>query len=103
MRDSTLDVIASILKADPKVTALRRKEVLAALSRDDTTTPALISPRAVRPAKAAETIGCNVRLIHRLAKEGKLRKVILPGRHRAIGILESDVIALINSSTRNQP
>jgi hypothetical protein len=36
-----------------------------------------------------------LRLIDRLAQQGALKKVRLPGRQRAAGIRESDLLALI--------
>jgi hypothetical protein len=52
-------------------------------------------PRVIRRQEAADRLACCVRVIDRLAQEGKLRRVKLPGRTRAAGFLESDVYSLL--------
>lgn len=52
-------------------------------------------PRLLRPVEAARRLSRSVRYVHRLAKEGILPKVTLPGRTRAAGFRESDLAALI--------
>ena len=52
-------------------------------------------PRLLRPVEAARRLSRSVRSVHRLAKEGFLPKVKLPGRVRACGFRESDLAALI--------
>lgn len=55
----------------------------------------IAEPRLLRRAEAARRLGCSLRLVDRLAKDGALVKRKLPGRKRAAGILESDLLALI--------
>ena len=45
--------------------------------------------------EVARRLGRSPRAVDRLAAEGALRKVLLPGRTRAAGFRESDVAALI--------
>lgn len=47
---------------------------------------------------AAARLGSSTRLLHRLAREGRLQKIKLPGRVRCRGILESDLDALLAHS-----
>jgi hypothetical protein len=43
------------------------------------------------------------RYVHRLAKEGVLRRVRLPGRRRGIGFLQADVERLLVESLPESP
>lgn len=52
-------------------------------------------PRLLRRTEAAPRLGCSLRLVDGLAKDGALVKRRLPGRKRAAGILESDLLALM--------
>jgi hypothetical protein len=58
-------------------------------------TTAASVPRLLRPVEVAGRLGRSVRYVHRLAKEGFLRKVTMPGRKRAAGFRESDLAVLI--------
>jgi len=51
--------------------------------------------RIIRRAEAARRLSCSLRLVDRLAKDGILPKRKFPGRVRASGFLESDLLALI--------
>lgn len=51
--------------------------------------------RLLRRAEVAQRMSCSVRNVDRLAKEGVLRKLQLPGRSRASGFLESDLAVLL--------
>jgi hypothetical protein len=98
MLPTTYDAVKSILKADVSVTAVERNSYLAAL-RDAPVKPetrAETIPRLLRRAEAAQMYGCSLRLIDRLASQGILRKVRLPGRQRGAGILESELLAVIS-------
>jgi predicted DNA-binding transcriptional regulator AlpA len=53
------------------------------------------APRVIRRKEAARRLACCVRVIDRLAQEGKLRRVRLPGRIRSAGFLESDINQLL--------
>jgi predicted DNA-binding transcriptional regulator AlpA len=57
--------------------------------------PPDVVPRVIRRKEAANRLACCVRVIDRLAQEGKLKRVRLPGRSRAAGFLESDINALL--------
>jgi len=99
MQTTTLDVIRAALKADQTVRAVDRSRLLG-LIRNDTEVPgekasAERVPRIVRRAEVARRLGCSLRLVDRLAKDGILPKRRLPNRQRAAGFLESDIDALI--------
>lgn len=62
--------------------------------------PAESAPaRIIRRMEVARRLGRSPRAVDRLAAEGALRKVLLPGRTRAAGFRESDVAALIAGGT----
>ena len=102
MLETTIQIIKSGLKADPSVTPHDRAKIIAAVrngpdaekpDRDQARKQAL--PRIVRRSEAAQMYGCSLRLIDRLAEQGVLRKIRLPGRQRGAGFLESDLLAVI--------
>jgi hypothetical protein len=105
MLDTTIQIIKSGLKGDPTVTPRDRTKILASLRNGPGTATAKITEstetsqqriqRIVRRAEAARMYGCSLRLVDRLAEQGVLKKVRLPGRKRGAGFLESDLLAVI--------
>ena len=99
MMTHTLQIIRTALKADPSVAATDRARLLAAMrgGGEQAFKPAkVVEQRLIRRAEVARRLGCSLRLVDRLAKDGALVKRNLPGRKRAAGFLESDVLALIS-------
>jgi predicted DNA-binding transcriptional regulator AlpA len=100
MLSTTSDAIRSILKADPSISVVERNQLLAALrnganaAKTETVTDRV--SRIIRRREAAERLSCSLRLVDRLASTGVLPKRKLPGRVRASGFLESDLLALIS-------
>ena len=97
---TTRDAVRSILKTDPTCNADDRQRVLDALSgkavaESGATAVKAAPPRIVRFPAAAAQLGCGVRLLHRLAQYGQIRKCRLPGRVRCHGILEEDLARLM--------
>jgi hypothetical protein len=97
---TTRDAVKSILKTDPTCSADDRQRVLDALSgkavaKSCAPSPSPTPPRIVRFPEAAAQLGCGVRLLHRLAQFGQIRKCKLPGRVRCRGILASDLARLM--------
>jgi len=97
---TTRDAIRSILKTDPTCSGDERQRVLDALSgkavpASGAVVAAPTPPRIVRFAVAAEQLGCGVKLLHRLAHTGAIRKCKLPGRVRCHGILEEDLARIL--------
>jgi hypothetical protein len=98
MMTHTLEIIRTALKADNSVAASDRARFLATIRNGGSQAPEparLVEPRLIRRAEAARRLGCSLRLVDRLAKDGALAKRKLPGRKRAAGFLESDLLALI--------
>ncbi len=103
MLGTTLDIIRSGLKADPTVSTRRRTELLAYLrqgSRASKAEPPKPTgpPRVLTRGTTAQTLDRSLRFVDRLAKEGVLKKIRLPGRQRAIGFLAADVERLVSTS-----
>jgi hypothetical protein len=102
MMTHTLQIIRTALKADSSIAATERARLLAAMrgGGEQVLKPArVVETRLIRRAEVARRLGCSLRLVDRLAKDGALVKRKLPGRKRAAGILESDVLALIAQET----
>jgi hypothetical protein len=98
MMSHTIEIIRTALKADNTVSASDRARVLATIRNGGSkaSEPARVAePRLIRRAEAAHRLGCSLRLVDRLAKDGALVKRKLPGRKRAAGFLEADVLGLI--------
>lgn len=99
MLPTTLDVIRAGLKSDPTITPANRNHLLTLLRTglDSPKADSVMSsePRLIRRAKAAHILDRSLRFVDRLAKDGILVKRRMPGRKRAAGFLEADVLALI--------
>ena len=102
MSPATLEILKAALRADETVTARDQARFLALLRNGpprELAVPAVpTEARLVRRAEAARRLGGSLRLVDRLARDGILRKHRLPGRQRAQGILESDLVALLTAA-----
>lgn len=86
-----ITAIAAMPDRDPRL-----KTLAAALSQG----AAVAGPdRLIRRADAAARLGRTQRFIDRLAADGILTRVRIPGRKRACGFRESEVMALIEGTT----
>ena len=97
MQHSTFEIIRTTLKSDPTITPSERTRLLDALQQgpDKPANPEPVCPRILRRAEAAKRLGCSLRTVDNLCKEGALKKRSFPGRTRAAGILEADLNAVI--------
>ena len=100
MLATTIRLLKAALEADPSLTAGDRVRLLALL-RHGPNPPKLEGtvskgPTILPRRLVAERLNRSLRLIDRLAQDGALKKVRLPGRERACGFLESDVNALLS-------
>ena len=101
---TTEAAIQSILSADPSVPPDERTRIMAAIRSGGAkpeTADKLAGMRLMRRNEVARLLSRTTRSVDHLAAEGVLRRVNLPGRGRAAGFRESDVLALIaeNHST----
>lgn len=106
---TTLRVIEAVLGADAGVDAQARRvyrkvlrmpaarlvELLNETTAAEHAPLAASESRWIRRAETARRLGCSLRSVDKLAREGILSKVGLPGRMRKAGFLERDVAALI--------
>ena len=100
MLATTTQIIRSALQADPSLSPRDRTKFIAVLrhvpnGNAELPKRANPNPRVVRRGEAARMYSCSVRLIDRLAAQGVLQKIRLPGRQRSCGFLEADLIAVI--------
>jgi hypothetical protein len=102
MLETTLDIIKSGLRADPTISPQQRANLLTLMRRGEgppkTEMPKPAAPRVLTRRATAQALDRSLRLVDRLAKEGVLQKVRLPGRQRAIGFLADDVHRLLSES-----
>ena len=98
MLPTTLQAVRSILTADPSVNPLERNRLVAALRQGGEAKvphPSAAGPRLMRRKEVAARLSVSPRTVDKLAQAGTLRKRMLPGRVRASGVLESDVVTLL--------
>jgi excisionase family DNA binding protein len=97
MLQTTVDVLKAAAKADPTLDAATRSRILAAMqaAAKPEGVPAAEGPCLLRRREVAKRLSVSVRTVDKLAAQGVLPKVHLPGRDRAAGFRESDVAALI--------
>lgn len=98
MLDATIQVIRASLKADTSLTTIDRNRILTGLrgSKPPEYHP---EPKIAKRAEAAARLGLGLRAFDGLCKSGALQKIKLPGRVRACGVRESDLVALIEGRT----
>jgi len=98
MLDTTQDAVKAVLRADPSLTPTDRNRLLGMLrnhGKAEPAAPIAPEPRIIRRADAARRLGCSLRAVDNWARAGILRKVKLPGRIRAAGFRESELVAVI--------
>lgn len=101
MLPTTQTAISAMLKADPSLTPDARAAIVAAIRNHGKTARPETAPtaRLLKRREVAERLGCCPRTVDGLARTGSLRRVLLPGRHRGAGFVESDVVNLIEATT----
>lgn len=97
MLTTTAEAVRALLKADPSLTPADRARILGAVrnhGRNERSEPAAavtheshVWPRA----EVARRFNRSLRFIDKLAVQGVLRRVRLPGRKRACGFLAGEV------------
>ena len=105
MLPTTLQAVRSILTADPSVNPAERSRLVSLLrqrpvaNEKKTTPPDSAVARIIRRQEVAQRLSVSLRTVDNLAKSGMLRKRTFPGRIRASGFLESDVVELLTGRT----
>jgi len=104
MLPTTTDAVKAMLKADPTLTPGDRTNIMTAIVNHgakpdaEKQTPAIRSARILTRAEVAKRFGRTLRFVDKLACEGTLRRVTLPGRKRSCGYLEKDVEELLHGA-----
>ncbi len=101
MLDSTIELIRAGLKTDPTLSSEERAKLLGVLRNHDKQTQSPqtavrdVTPKIIRRKQAAERLNSSLRFVDQLARQGILKKCVLPGWSRAVGILESSLSAVL--------
>ena len=97
MLPTTRDALKSVLTTDPTVSAHDRNRMLRALRdvQNVELSTASNEPRIVRRRDVARMLSCSLRTVDNLAAEGRLPRVSIPGRTRALGFRVRDVEFLV--------
>lgn len=94
--EATRNAVAAILKMDPSITANERSHYLGIL-RNGMTEPTSEpqQPRILRRSEVAKRLSVSTRTVDSLARTGALHRVTLPGRTRAAGFREAELLGLM--------
>ena len=101
MQLTTLDAIRAVLKTDATLTPVDRAFIIACVRKGCKPVMAPAEPaeiRLVRWKEAARKLSCSTKSVQRLAKEGFLHPVTLPGRMRSAGVRLGELEALIQQT-----
>lgn len=97
MLPTTADAMNALMKADPSLTSSDRHRIMAAVRNHGRVAPAKqpgagrLETRVLQRTDVARRFGRSVRFVDKLAGQGVLRRVRLPGRVRACGFLAEEV------------
>lgn len=97
MLATTLEIIRAGLKCDPTLSPDQRTQLIALLRKGPSPVAPPAPPRLLRRNDVAERLNVSLRAVDKMAKEGVLKRVVLPGRKQGAGFLESQVNALLLS------
>ena len=92
--DPTLAAFAALLPTLQDA-AMRRRIELAIATPPADEMPAALSNRVLSASETARVFSVTPKTIHRMAADGTLHRVKLPGRVRGCGFLQSEVVALL--------
>lgn len=101
MLKTTIDAVKAIMNVDPSMTQGKiRKAIDAMLVADNPPPPMTQQADATKPImsarEAARLLGLTTRTVRRLAKEGHITPLKLPGRKTAFGYDGDTVRALLS-------
>ena len=105
MLPTTVDAVKALLKADPSLTPADRSVIVGAIKNhgrptETTTKPERQGACILTRAEVAKRFDRSLRFVDKLAAEGVLQRVTLPGRVRACGYREADVERLLSAEGR---
>jgi hypothetical protein len=101
MLPTTLQAVRSILTADPSINPVERNRLVLFLRHGPpaegrsgvSAAPEIV--RLIRRHEVARRLSVSIRTVDGLAQSGLLHKRTFPGRVRASGFLESEVVDLL--------
>lgn len=104
MLSTTRRALSAILDTDISITPEQKKIIMAVADRPliERKLPQAI-PRVIRPAEAAKCLGVSLRRVHQLSRMGVLKRIIVPGTTRSLGISEASLRALTNPESLVSP
>ena len=100
MLPTTVDAVRALLKADPSLTPADRSQIVGTIRNhgrpvEAKPTTERHGPHILTRAEVAKRFDRALRFVDKLAAEGVLQRVTLPGRVRACGYREADVERLM--------
>jgi hypothetical protein len=104
MLSTTIDAIRAVLRMDPTVNPAERTRIIYLLrwGEKEKKAPVRKELRLLHRETVADRLACSLRLVDRLAVDGVLHRVMLPGRKRGAGFRESEVDALVMGTSGDE-
>jgi hypothetical protein len=107
MKETTVQIVLSALKADPEVSPELRKQTIAFLRSGGVLSNAqkqrTLTSGYITRLEASKAIGRSVRTVDELIKSGALKKVTWPGRVRAVGVTRASLEKLLANGEAGEP
>jgi hypothetical protein len=103
MKETTIEILKSVLKTDPTITAEERSNLIQLFKGAPLCKKS--DDKLLKRKQVAEMLSSSTRLVDKLAVQGLLHKVTFRGRQRSAGYRRSEVEALLaeGSSPVSQP
>jgi ribosomal protein L17 len=103
MKETTIEILKSVLKTDPTITAEERSNLILLFKGAPLCKKS--DDKLLKRKQVAEMLSSSTRLVDKLAVQGLLHKVTFRGRQRSAGYRRSEVEALLaeGSSPVSQP
>ena len=101
MLSTTRRALSAILDTDISITPEQKKIILAVADRPliQRELPQAI-PRVIRREEAAKCLGVSVKRVDQLSTMGILKRIIVPGTTRALGISEASLRSLTDPESK---
>ena len=105
MLPTTIDAVRSILKTDPSVSLTERSAHVKRLregAEPAKPQPASEEKHILSRQQVASRCNRSLRFVDKLAAEGVLHRIMLPGRKRSCGFASAEVERLVSGKTNSE-
>lgn len=96
MLATTRQALSAILQADPSISIEQRKAFLESALQPPNAAARI--GRVIRREEAGRLLGVSPKRVDQLARAGILKRIVVPGTSRSIGISEASIRAITEGS-----